>query len=372
MSSLAVRPRTGQFLNASNRLGLDYRAEAATFPRLGFEIIDVHSHINGPKAALVMRDAMDLYGIGSIVSMTHLEQVPAMREIFGDRIRFIAIPDWASKDREHANGPGFLERIERYHALGARIVKFWQAPRLIDLAGLDGDPRRFALDSPTRVRAMELADSLDMIFMAHIADPDTWFRTKYADGARYGTKRSHYEPLEALLERFRHRKWMVAHMGGWPEDLDFLSGLLDRHPNLVLDTSATKWVVREVSRHSPADVRAFFVRHRGRLLFGSDIVTADEHFAAGEGKTEMQAKADSAETAFDLYASRYWALRMLWEGDGEMESPISDPDLAMVEPSRYGPNDAPALRGMALPPDILRTFYRDAALTALAPAFAAR
>ena len=75
----------------------------------------------------------------------------------------------------------------------------------------------------------------------------------------------------------------------------------------------------------------------------------------------MQAKASSVETAFDLYASRYWALRMLWEGDGEMESPISDPDLAMVDPARFNANDAPTLRGMHLPTDLLRSLYFDAA-----------
>lgn len=365
MTALAVRPRTGRYLNASNRFGLDYRAEAATFPRLGYPIVDVHTHVNGARAAVTLREAMDLYGIGTVVSMTHLEQIPAMRDVLGNRIRFIAIPDWANKDRDHAHGDGFLERIPRFHESGARVVKFWQAPRLQDIAAEGGDPRRFALDSPARVRAMELADSLGMTFMTHVADPDTWFRSKYADSARYGTKRSHYEPLERMLERFRHRTWIAAHLGGWPEDLAFLTGLLDRHPNLTLDTSATKWIVREVSRHSPADVQRFLRRFGGRILFGSDIVTADEHFAHAEGKTEMHAKADSAESAFDLYASRYWALRMLWEGDGEMESPIADPDLAMVDPSRHGPTDAPALRGMALPGDLLRTLYRDAAARVL-------
>jgi hypothetical protein len=364
-SSPRLVAREGRFLNASNRLGLDYRSEAASFPRLPYPIIDVHTHVNGPNAARFMLEAMDLYGIGRVFSMSAIEQVPQLTDLFGDRIRFIAIPDWASKDRRHANGDGFLERIERFHALGARIVKFWQAPRGIDLAAELGDPALFALDSPGRIRAAELADSLGMMFMTHVGDPDTWFATRYADQARYGTKRSHYEPLERMLERFRSRPWIAAHMGGWPEDLEFLSGLLERNANLYLDTSATKWMVRELSRHSRADLHAFLRRHGGRLLFGSDIVTAEEHLRSGEGKTEMQAKASTPETAFDLYASRYWALRMLWEGEGECESPISDPDLAMVEPTRFGPDDAPTLRGQRLPQDLLRSLYHDAANTLL-------
>jgi hypothetical protein len=212
---------------------------------------------------------------------------------------------------------------------------------------------------------MDEAASLGMVMMAHVADPDTWFATKYADAARYGTKRQHYEPLERLLERYPN-PWMVAHMGGFPEDLAFLSGLLARHPNLHLDASATKWIVREVSRHAREDVLAFLERWRGRILFGSDIVTSDDHLHTGDKKTEMAAKASDQESAFDLYASRYWALRTLWEGDWDAESPISDPDLAMVDPSRH-PHDAPPLRGKRLPADLLRVLYHDAAAALLGP-----
>lgn len=372
MTAPTIRPRAGAFRNPSNRFGLDYRAEAASFPRLPYPIVDAHAHVNGPRAAPLMREAMDLYGIGEVWSMTTLAQAPAIREILGERIRFIAIPDWASKDRDHANGPGFLDAIRRFHELGARIVKFWQAPRLIELAAADGDPRRFALDSPDRIRAMELAASLGMRFLAHIADPDTWFTTRYRDAARFGTKLDQYEPLERLLERFRGVPWTVAHFGGWPEDLAFVGGLLERHANLTLDTSATKWMVRELSKHEPEELLAFVRRFRGRLLFGSDIVTADEHLETKAEKTEMQAKASSAEDAFDLYASRYWALRMLWEGVGTMESPIADPDLALVAPERHGPNDAPTLRGFSLPPDLLRELYREAAIRHLAEPVAVR
>ena len=80
----------------------------------------------------------------------------------------------------------------------------------------------------------------------------------------------------------------------------------------------------------------------------------------------MARKATSREAAHDLYASRYWALRMMWEGSGETPSPIADPDLAMVNPTRHSPNDAPPLRGLALPPELLRVLYRDAALRLLA------
>ncbi|MEE2972533.1 MAG: hypothetical protein VX672_05360, partial [Planctomycetota bacterium] len=214
---------------------------------------------------------------------------------------------------------------------------------------------------PLRRAGMEVAADLGMGIMIHVADPDTWFGTKYADESIYGSKAAQYEPLEAVLDDYPV-PFMVAHMGGWPEDLAFLDGLLSRHSNLHLDASATKWIVREISRHDPAEVLAFLRRHRGRILFGSDIVTLDEHLEpAGDDATEMTRKASTREEAFDLYASRYWALRRLWESDHDGESPIADPDLAMVDPERHTELDAPRLRGMSLPTEVLRDFYRDAA-----------
>ena len=152
-----------------------------------------------------------------------------------------------------------------------------------------------------------------------------------------------------------------------PEDLEFLAGLLQRHDNLYLDTSATKWIVREISRHPRADVVEFLTRFRGRILFGSDIVTSDEHLESEAADTEQQQKASSPDDAFDLYASRYWALRTMYETDYHGPSPIADPDLAMVDPDRYDEMDAPTLSGKALPDDLLASLYLDAAHDLLEP-----
>ena len=354
------RTATGTFTNPSNRFGVDYRAEAASFPAPPVPIIDVHSHIHGTGAATLLREAMDLYGIDRIHSMTRLEDIPSIRAVLGDRVRFIAVPDFTNPDRLAAHGSQFLERIREFRREGASICKFWAAPRGIDFGIEAGDAKLLALDAPHRRRAMDEAAGLGMAFMAHVADPDTWFATKYADRTRYGTKRDHYEPLERLLDEYRV-PWIVAHMGGSPEDLGFLDTLLQAHPNLHIDASATKWIVREISRHHADRVRAFMERWTGRILFGSDIVTNEEHLSGGEKKTEMAAKASDQESAFDLYASRYWALRALWETDWDLESPISDPDLAMVDPARHV-HDAPRLSGKRLGTEVLREFYRGAAL----------
>ncbi|MCZ6851158.1 MAG: amidohydrolase family protein [Planctomycetota bacterium] len=362
----AAADATATALHPANRLGLDYTAEAAKFAVAAAGIIDVHTHINGPASAGIYRRAADLYGVRLVYSMTHLEQVEQVREVLGSAVRFIAVPNFTGDDRRHHHGPGYIERIEKFHALGARIVKFWAAPRGIDYGREVGDPNLLRLDAPHRLEAMRVAHDLGMIFMVHVADPDTWFAAKYADASLYGTKAQQYEPLEELLDRFS-QPWIAAHMGGWPENLDFLSGLLQRHDNLYLDTSAAKWMLRELSRHTPEDLAAFLTRFNGRILFGSDILTSDEHLARGETQREVLARAGSPEEAFDLYASRYWALRSLFETDYHGPSPIADPDLAMTQPDRYSEMDAPVLAGKALADDLLRSLYHDAAHELLEP-----
>ncbi len=344
----------------ANLLGIDYREAAVELGPPPVPIVDVHLHIGGTRAAEIYRDVATAWGVRHCVSMTQLEQVEAVTGALGDMVQFIAIPSFSNPDRRVAHGTDFLDRIRSFHALGSRIVKFWCAPRGVEYGEEVGDPDLLRLDSPARRDAMDLAASLGMCFMVHIADPDTWFATRYNDSDRFGTKAWQYESLERMLDLYPV-PWIAAHFGGWPEDLEFLDGLLDRHPNLHLDTSATKWMVRELSRHDTERFTSFLQRWSGRILFGSDIVTSDDHLEAAADGNEMTAKASSEAEAHDLYASRYWALRHLFESDYDGPSPIADPDLQMVDPEHHGPLDAPTLHGHQLPVELLRTIYSDAA-----------
>lgn len=345
----------------ANRFGLDYRSEAARLGPPVCPIVDAHAHINGTRAAEVYREVCDLYGIQRVYSQTQLAQADGVRGVLGDRVRFVAIPEYMHKDRRWAFTEGFLENLDQWHARGARMVKFWGAPRLRDFtAQLGLDPSVLAdFDSDARLQVAEKAKRLGMSLMVHVADPDTWFATKYADASKYGTKRQQYDSLSRLLDQTQ-MNCLGAHMGGWPEDLGFLTELLNRHPRLVLDTSATKWIVRELSTHPRDRLLAFLERFEGRILFGSDIVTSDEHLVPSASEAFGSTLASSEAEAFDLYASRYWALRVMWETDYDGESPIADPDLAMVDPVRFDARSAPRLVGRSLPGPMLRTLYRGA------------
>jgi hypothetical protein len=342
---------------AQNRFGVDYRRAAAALGEPVVPIVDSHAHVNGPASAAIFREVMDLFGVREVRSMTRRPDALRVRSALGDRVKFIAFPDFRAPDRVKAFCEGYLDDIRWFREeLGAAMIKLWNAPRLLELFPGDAGREFVPFDSPWRVKHVELAQSLGMSIMVHVADPDTWFATRYADAGKFMTKPRHYEALERMMDRYPG-PWIAAHMGGYPESLDFLDGLLERHPNLSIDTSATKWVVRELSKHQPRRVRDFFRRWRGRIRFGSDIVTLDEHLTPApdvthEPRHTMADLADSPDSAFQLYASRYLALRLLLETNYDGQSPIEDPDLAMV--GEVGP---PWLRGFGLEPRFLREIY---------------
>ncbi|MEE9212273.1 MAG: hypothetical protein V3U29_06430, partial [Phycisphaeraceae bacterium] len=141
-------------ISPANTLGLDYREEAARLPWRG-RIDDVHAHIVDLPAARLFFEVADLFGVERVWSMTQLEQVDAIRAEFGDRIEFIAIPNYMAKDEPETFTTDWLRRIEAFAEKGSRLCKFWAAPR-----GRDFHPDALLLDSPVRRDAMKLARSL--------------------------------------------------------------------------------------------------------------------------------------------------------------------------------------------------------------------
>lgn len=325
----------------ANRLGLNYAAQSIKLPWKR-AITDAHVHIHSVKAARLLLEVADMFGIDRLWSQSPLEVIDDLRSEFGNRIEFVAVPNYAARLKEDTFTTDWLKRIELFANKGVRICKFWAAPR-----GIDFHPS-LRLDSDIRKQGMKLAYNAGMMFMTHVADPDTWFATQYKDHHKYGLKPDHYQPLERLLQEYHDVPWLAAHMAGHPEDLGHLQYLLDTYPNLHLDTSAAKWMIRELSQR-PAAFRAFCQQNPGRILFGTDIVASDEMYD------------------HNLYASRYWSLRTLMETDYEGLSPIVDPDLNAMDATVAA--DATAiLRGANLDPATLGHLYQTASRELLAKA----
>jgi len=301
-------------------------------------VIDAHAHVGRVEPTRALLQAAEPYGIERLLGITSLESAPVLEERFPGRFVFAVSLDYNHIDDSARFREENLERLHRAHAAGFRVVKFWFKPAFNADAGM-------FLDDERLTPIFEKMAQLGMPGLVHIADPDIWFDTHYADAARYGTKPQTYEQLEHVLQRHPGVKVMGAHFGGHPEDLDHLGRLLDGYPNFLIDTSATKWVCREVGRQ-PERAREFVVRYARRILFGSDLV-------AREG------------WPVERYAQRYWVQQMLWEGEGAYRSPIPDGDYQEIvrraggEP---GEAEAPVFQGLGLPAEVLRRVYYENAV----------
>jgi len=306
--------------NEANRLGLDYRVVPPR--KVEVPIVDAHVHLHAASHVPAFFEAAELYGIRRVRSMTPLAQVEGVRAAAGERVEFIAIPRWREFGVSEEFRRQWLADLEAFRAAGARLCKFWMAPPMRGEHGL-------TLDHEYVRPVIDRAAELGFEFMVHVGDPTVWWQRadKYADTAKFGTKADQYPQLRWFLEYVRPRRVLAAHLGGSIEGPAFLQELLDQHTNLLLDSSATKWVVRETAPQ-PERVREFVIRNAGRVLFGSDLVTADSH-------------------DFEHYASRYWVHLKLWESAYRGESPIADPD---------GPQP-PQLVGLDLPEAVLRKMY---------------
>jgi predicted TIM-barrel fold metal-dependent hydrolase len=323
-----------------NVTGHDY-SRRDHFTYSGPPIIDIHTHVTmtspedkpaGPAGgwgdkgstdpAALMLDVAAEFGIGLTVSMCPPQDVAPLRARLGDRLLFNGMINKKPDEPDEAA----YRNLDQFLEAGIRIVKLWSAPR--------GRERGLLVDAPWRLEALRRAYKAGVrIVMVHVGDPDAWWTHTYQDTAKFGTKPDQYVPFMRTIELFPEFVWIGAHMGGDPEHPDHLEAMLEKHPNLYFDTSATKWQVREVSPRRDA-IRSLICRHPTRFLFGSDLVTR-------HGLTR------------EHYVSRYWCQRTLWESTWEGQSPIADPDFTAAE---GGPR-TPTLRGLGLPADVLRRVY---------------
>lgn len=310
-----------------NRTGINYRRPFARPPLKG-RFIDAHCHLLANRHADLWFEVADHFGIDTFFTMGPLEETLTLQRRYGSRLHFIAVPNWMALGE-----PNLIDRWlrsnESFFNLGSRIAKLHMAPATLKRINRGFD------DEGIRTILRDIADR-GMAIMTHVGDPETWYAAKYDPS--YGTRDEHYAAWERALEDFRGTPWLGAHLGGNPEDLKRLQSLLDRFPDLVLDLSATRWIVREVGARRD-EAREFIIRNQNRLLWGSDQVS-------GDGRD------------WDFLASRWWAHRKLWETAYADTTPIFDPDLPV--------DRQPQLNGLALPDSVLQKIYRENAVKLMA------
>ncbi|MFW6146701.1 MAG: amidohydrolase family protein [Planctomycetota bacterium] len=288
-------------------------------------IFDIHMHSGTPDATADYVTAARLYGVDRACNLPLGGLSEAMTDRFGN---FFLPCAWPRVDKTSADAidwghfhSTWIDAFERLLDGGIRYFKFKFVPP-------DGGAGGLWLDDGRIAPLLERCAAHGILVQVHAAQPDAWWPGRY-DPAVCGPKQAYLDQLERVLVNHPTLKVLSVHMGSNPEHLDELARLMDTYPGYHVDTSATKWVVRELSA-KPDQARAFFLRYADRICFGSDLVVRD-----------------GLEVTY--YTSRFHVQRRMWETDARTRSMIRDPDA---------PPDGPHLRGLALPEDVLVKLYR--------------
>jgi predicted TIM-barrel fold metal-dependent hydrolase len=160
-------------------------------------------------------------------------------------------------------------------------------------------------DDPRLSDLWDAAGKLGVPALIHTADPTAFFKPLDRHSERWDELGAHpdwhfcgaaYPPFQQLIdalyqliERHPRTNFITAHVGCYPENLGFVSDMLERYPNCYTDISAR---IAELGR-APYSARQWFLRYANRILFGTDfrpragmyrvhwrfLETADEYFA---------------------------------------------------------------------------------------------
>jgi predicted TIM-barrel fold metal-dependent hydrolase len=171
---------------------------------------------------------------------------------------------------------------------------------LTDAAG-----ERLPVDTPILDPLWAMAGKLGVPVAIHTGDPKAFWEPLTPENERYAelvihprwsfaspehpSRETLLAERDRLLERHRETTFICVHFGNNPEDLDYVEQLLMRHPNVVLDTSAR---LGEIGRHPSDRVRALFIKHADRILFGTDFGLGPGHIMLGSSGEEEPTMAD--------------------------------------------------------------------------------
>ena len=258
--------------------------------RAKFPVIDVHTHTNDamgigdhvdPKALVEM---MDRNNIKTIVILTgqwgdKLQKVvDEMVKPYPGRFMVFTQIDWSKID-----DPDFSQQMVRQLddsvARGARGLKILKE---LGLGVRDKSGKLVPIDDPRLDPVWEECGRLGIPVFFHSADPEAFFHPIDATNERYEELIEHpdwsfYGPqFPSMEEVFRQRdhmftkhpntKFVALHFGNWPENLDFVEGMLKKYPNVMIEFGAREG---ELGRQ-PRRAREVFMKYPDRIMFGTD------------------------------------------------------------------------------------------------------
>jgi len=331
------------------------RAEARRFHR-----IDVHTHI-GPDGIPRAVRLMDEWGIDGAVNLSGMYPGPprgmletqlaaANSTPAGGRIAVFMTPNFKLVRALKNYGEAMAAELAEGQRLGARGLKITKGLGL-GIPAPDGK-HLLTVDDSGLDPLFERAGALGMPVAIHIGDPKAFWKPVSPENERWDELRVHpewsfygpgipswqelYDAFERLVARHKKTTFIGVHFGNDPEDPDNVARMLDKYPNLYVDTAAR---VPEIGRHPQEKMRRFYAKYQDRVLFGTDTGIGPDDADMMYGSTGANVPTRADEVRFFTSTWRYFET-----ADRQFESPTPIQGRWKID-------------GVGLPESILRKIY---------------
>jgi len=279
--------------------------------RSRFYVIDVHNHTNDEAG---IGDRLPPPRVIEIMDQTNVKTVVILTGMWGDRLQHVIdtmvkpypgrFMVFAQLDWSKINDPDFSHRmvvqLDDAVSRGARGLKFLKD---LGLGVRDKSGKLIAVDDSRLDPVFDECGRLGIPVFIHTGDPEAFFLPINAYNERYEELLEHpdwsfyrkqFPSFRSLLEarnrafaRHPNTMFVSLHMG-WPENLPWVSEMLDHYPNVMVEFGGRE---AELGRQ-PGRTRDFFIKYQDRVMFGSDngmdaemyrnyfrwLETADEYF----------------------------------------------------------------------------------------------
>lgn len=102
-----------------------------------------------------------------------------------------------------------------------------------------------------------------------------------------------------MFARHPNTLFVALHVGGWPENLDYVSELLRKAPNVYVDLGARE---AELGRQ-PVRARRFVIEFADRVVFGTDFSPASYNQLAAGAYESFARTLQTADEHYDYYGA---------------------------------------------------------------------
>jgi len=272
--------------------------------KAGFPAIDAHNHLWANWDLEKLIETMDSVGVVSYCDLTanarisfveggyHLQEgkfedfLTNCADRYPGRFYAFTMATFARPTTEplFSDAEKFVEEtislLRRHVGLGARGLKLTKE---LGLHFKDIQGNLIFVDDLRLSPIWDLAAELGVPVLLHQSDPYGFFEPATPENEHYESlvkyptwcfadprfprKKDLLDRRDNLIRRHPNTTFILAHVANFPENLDYVSRLLDENANVYIDFSAR---IDELGRQ-PYSAREFFIRYQDRILFGTDM-----------------------------------------------------------------------------------------------------